>query len=79
MSKADKSRDREVFDLLRAIRESSNREIAERAGISASTIANWRRPINEGGTRHPQFYTMQRVARAAGMAFQLQPLPGKKS
>ena len=73
MKDSTRTRDREVFELLRAVREKTNKEVAEKAGISPSTIANWRRPVQQGGTRRPQFYTMQRVARAAGMAFKLVP------
>ena len=66
-------RDREVFELLRAVINMKNSEIARKAGISASTIAKWRKPVKDGGTRHPQLYTMQKVARAAGMVFKLVP------
>ncbi len=74
MSKpSDVSRDREVFQLLRAIYGQKNKDVARRAGSSPSTIAKWRKPVRDGGVRRPQFYTMQRVARAAGLQFKLMP------
>lgn len=71
-------RDREVFELLRVIVDQKASVLARKAGVSVSTIAKWRKPVKEGGTRHPQFHTMQRVARAVGMRFQLMPAVARK-
>jgi DNA-binding phage protein len=65
------ARDREVFVLLRAIYGMKNAEIAKKAGVSSATIAKWRKPLNEGGTRHQRFHTMRLVAKAVGMRFEL--------
>jgi DNA-binding phage protein len=72
------SRDREVFELLRAIVDMKASTVARKSGVAASTIAKWRKPLKEGGTRHPQFHTMQKVARAVGMRFQLMPAGASK-
>lgn len=64
-------RDRAMFAVLRAIRGKSNAEVSHASGISAQTIANWRAPVASGGTKFPQFWTLQQVAKAHGMEFKL--------
>lgn len=64
-------RDRALFAVLRAIRGKSNAEAAKGSGVSAQTIAKWRLTVAAGGTRFPQFYTMNAVARANGLEFRL--------
>lgn len=59
-------RDRDVFDVLKVIRDFGAREVADKSGVSASTIYNWRRPLDEGGTRFPRFKTMQLILTAFG-------------
>ncbi|MTV47250.1 hypothetical protein GM528_13050, partial [Streptococcus pneumoniae] len=44
-------RDRMMFNVLRAIRGKSNSEVAQASGISAQTIAKWRAPVANGGTK----------------------------
>ena len=64
-------RDRAIFAVLHHVRGIANAEVARRSGLSAQTIKNWRTPIAAGGTRFPQFYTLNRVAKAFGMEFKL--------
>lgn len=64
-------RDRAIFSVLRAMRDRSPKDIAAKAGVSPQTIAKWKRPVAQGGTRYPQFWTLNRVANACGMEFRL--------
>ena len=64
-------RDRAIFAVLRSIRGVSHADVAKKAGVSAQTIAKWRRPVADGGTKYPQFYTLNQVARAYGKEFRL--------
>jgi hypothetical protein len=58
-------RDRLTFDVLRACRGENNTQAA--AGVvSPSTIANWRKPVDKGGTRFPQAITLNAVLHAHG-------------
>ncbi len=68
-------RDRAVFELLRAIRGKSAKEISERAtygkglgNVTKATIYNWRK---SEGVRYPQHLTMVAVARAVGLEYKL--------
>lgn len=64
-------RDRAVFAVLRSIRGVKPAEVAARSGVSEATIRNWRRPVADGGTRYPQFWTLNQVAKSFGMEFKL--------
>lgn len=64
-------RDRAIFAVLRAIRGKSNAEVAASSGVSAQTIAKWRAPVATGGTKFPQLWTMNQVAKAHGLEFRL--------
>lgn len=59
-------RDRMVFAVLRLIRGKSHKEAAGKSGVSPQTITKWRTPVASGGTRFPQFYTLDQVLRANG-------------
>jgi len=68
-------RDRAVFELLRAIKGKTAREISERAtygrglgNVTKATIYNWRKTE---GVRYPQHLTMVAVARAVGLEYKL--------
>lgn len=65
-------RDRALFAVLRVIRGETPSTVGKRAGVSPATILNWRGEVRSGGTRFPQFYTLNRVAKAYGMEFKLQ-------
>ncbi len=73
-------RDRQIFAVLRLVKDRKPSEIATKAKrsngktISASTIANWRKPVSQGGTKYPQHDTLAAVARAAGYKFDLVPI-----
>ena len=71
-------RDRVVFQVLRSIRGISNADVARASGISAQTVAKWRAPIASGGTRFPQFWTLNRVAKAHGLEFKLLPVDDRR-
>lgn len=64
-------RDRALFAVLRAIKGLTNAEAAKGSGVSPQTIALWRRPVSVGGTKYPQFWTLNQVARAHGLEFKL--------
>lgn len=64
-------RDRAMFAVLRAIRGKSNAEAAAGSGISPQTIRLWRLTVEAGGTRFPQFYSLNQVAKAHGLEFKL--------
>ena len=64
-------RDRMVFDVLRAIRGQSPKEVAARTWVSPSTIRKWRLPLESGGVRYPRHATLAAVARTAGLEFRL--------
>lgn len=71
MKKHRPERDREVFAILRLIRGKTPDEVASKSGLSPSTIRNWRKSIENGGTRYPQHWTLSRVARAYGHRYVL--------
>lgn len=60
--------DREVFTVLRMVRESgkTDTEICRQAGISPQTLKNWRKGYLNGGTRYPSGINLSLVAQAAG-------------
>jgi len=60
--------DREIFTVLRMVRESgkSDKEICEQAGISPTTLRKWRLGYQNGGTRYPTGINLALVAQAAG-------------
>lgn len=60
-------RDREIFSVLRSVRHLSERDIASRTYVSASTVRAWR----SGKTRYPQHHTLAAVARVGGLRFAL--------
>lgn len=68
------TRDQEIFAVLRAIRGMSPKDVSQKTYVSASTIRNWRRPVNQGGTRYPQHHTLAAVAKIAGLEFKLVPI-----
>jgi transcriptional regulator with XRE-family HTH domain len=63
-----------IFAVLRAIRDKTPTEVAKKTFVSPSTIAKWRKPLSEGGTRYPQHATLAAVARDGGLEFQLVPI-----
>lgn len=64
-------RDRAIHAVLQHLRGLKPSEIANKSGVSAQTISNWRRPVAQGGVRYPQFYTLNLVAQAYGKEFRL--------
>jgi hypothetical protein len=64
-------RDRMLFKLLHRISELTPTEAARGTSVSPQTITNWRKPVKAGGTRYPQFATMDLVARKNGLKFVL--------
>lgn len=70
-------RDRAMFQVLRAIRGMKPSEVSARSGISPATITNWRRPVANGGTRYPQFWTLNQVAKSCGLEFKLVDTTGE--
>jgi hypothetical protein len=69
-------RDRAIFKVMRALAGLSASQIsrgAAQAGsrISPTTIYNWRKPVENGGVRYPQFYTLNAAAGVAGLTFAL--------
>lgn len=66
-------RDRMVFEVLHAIQGRKASEVASKTYVAASTIAKWRKRIEDGGTRYPQCHTLAAVAAVAGLKFALVP------
>lgn len=64
-------RDRMIFDVLRAIKDQSPREIARQTWVSPQTVRKWRLPLDKGGVRYPRHATLAAVARTAGLEFRL--------
>jgi transcriptional regulator with XRE-family HTH domain len=64
-------RDRTIHQVLQAIRDMKPSEVASKCFVSASTVANWRRPVSAGGTRYPQHATLAAVAKTVGLEFRL--------
>lgn len=62
-------RDRMMFRLLRRISELTPSEAVRGTTVSPQTITNWRKPVKNGGTRYPQFTTMEIIARNNGLRF----------
>lgn len=58
---------REVFNVLHAVRDWTAKEIAETAGVSQSTVNNWR----SGRTKWPRIDKLAAVAAVAGVRFAL--------
>lgn len=71
-------RDRTIFAVLHAIQGRKASEVASKTYVSASTIAKWRRRVEDGGTRYPQHHTLEAVARVAGLKFALVPDDNKE-
>lgn len=65
------SRDRDIFNVLRAIQGKSATEVSRKTYVSASTIRKWRLPVAKGGVRYPQHHTLSAVAATAGLEFRL--------
>lgn len=63
--------DRDIFQLLRAIRGKTPAEISRQSFLSASTISNLRKGPSHGGTRWPRHTTMCELARIAGRKWAL--------
>lgn len=72
-------RDRAIFTVLRLVRGKTDAEVAGKSGVSPQTIRKWRLTTDAGGTRFPQFFTMDRVLRAHGYCFQPQQLPERNA
>lgn len=66
--------DRDVFDVLRLIKGLTAGEVAERSGVSPTTIAKWRYRLQDGGTRWPRHDTMSKVVQSMGYKYGLEPL-----
>lgn len=66
-------RDRMVFEVLHAIQGRKASEVASKTYVAASTIAKWRKRVEDGGTRYPQCHTLAAVAAVAGLKFALVP------
>lgn len=60
--------DRKVFTVLRMIKQSGKKdsEIAKECFVSSSTIRNWRRGYQNGGTRYGSSICLDAVARVCG-------------
>lgn len=76
------TRDRELFTVLNKLKDMTPTEIAKKAAklgktLSPATIANWRKPLDKGGTKYPQRYTLDAAARVAGFRVGLIPLEEK--
>jgi hypothetical protein len=65
-SNARLQRDRITFKTLRALRGLSNKEAVNGSTVSPSTIRKMRMPVKDGGTRHPQAFTLLRLLEAHG-------------
>lgn len=65
-------RDREVFNVLRAIKGMSAPELSRKTFLSPSTIYKMRRAHD--GTRYPRHLTLAALARVAGMKYELVPI-----
>lgn len=71
-------RDRALFTVLRLVRGKTDSEAVGNSGVSPQTMRKWRMTVDAGGTRFPQFFTMDRVLRANGYCFQPQPVHQKQ-
>lgn len=69
-------RDRDVFDVLKVIRDYGAREVADKSGVSTGTVYKWRKPIDQGGTRFPRYHTMQLILTAFGHKFKVVKIGG---
>ena len=69
--------DREIFTVLRHIRGMSHSEAARKAGLSPSTIRNWRLGPTHGGTKFSQHWALARAMKAAGFRMKWEPINGK--
>ncbi len=58
-------KDRLVFEVLRSVRGLSNTEAAGDA-VAPGTIAAWRRPLRDGGTKYPRAISLNAVLHAHG-------------
>jgi transposase-like protein len=63
--------DNAIHDVLHNLRDRSAAAIARDTWVSPSTINNWRKGYENGGTRYPQHTTLSAVARVAGLEFKL--------
>lgn len=70
-------RDRAIFEVLHAIRGRKASEVASKTYVAASTIAKWRKRIEDGGTRYPQHHTLAAVAAVAGLKWALVPVESR--
>lgn len=59
-------RDRLTFSVLRVIRGLKARDAVNGSTVSPSTIRAMRKPVRDGGTRHPQAWTLIRILEAHG-------------
>lgn len=65
------SRDRQMFTLLRIIRDKKATEIARKAKVSPSTVYKWRKDPANGGTMYPKANTMIRVLMSYGYGLEI--------
>lgn len=70
-------RDRITFQVLRTIRGLSAKEAVSTSSVSPSTIRAMRKPVRDGGTRHPQAFTLTRILEAHGFTLGVVPLNSK--
>jgi transposase len=61
--------DRVVHDVLHNLAGVPAAQIAKHTWVSPTTISNWRKGYENGGVRHPQYVTLNAVAKVAGMEF----------
>lgn len=73
-------RDSEIFAVMHAVRGIPAAQIVRlakrkfRRDISAATVSALRKPVGRGGTKFPQRYTLDTIARVGGLKFALVPV-----
>jgi transposase len=60
------TRDQLTFRVLRTLKGLSNKQAVENSTVSPSTVYKMRLPVKDGGTRHPQAFTLTRLLEAHG-------------
>lgn len=61
--------DAAVFDVLHAVSRFSDKELAEKSGLTATTVRNLRNGPKYGGTRFPRHLTFTRLLEVAGKTY----------
>lgn len=67
-TRVNKSKANTWFDLMHELKDHSGQEIAREAGVSPTTISNWR---SRESTLNPRWDTLTKVAHAYGYDFKL--------